>query len=328
MSLWKQPLSKLYGGLAYAHHRLYDTGLRSRVRLCVPVISVGNLTVGGTGKTPLTDFILSWAQAQGLKPGLVVRSYKASATTAHRVSAEEGDPAVSGDEAVWFARKHPSIPVYSGPVKSDSADLLARDEKVDFVLVDDGYQHRRLQRDLDLLVIDATEKIENYVVLPIGRAREPWAGIRRAGAVLITKTNLAPPEQLELLRGKIRKAGKPFFEFDYSMPMPEEWRSPWLLVCGVARPETVRQAVLREGGPVDVNLCVFEDHHAYTPADVELILERGRRLGSREIVTTEKDAVKLNSLWPAQPPLRVLKLELRPQSPLEELYVLLRSAVR
>lgn len=327
MSLWKQPLTRLYSGLTRVHHGLYDTGLRSRVRLGIPVVSVGNLTVGGTGKTPLTDFILTWAQAQGLKPGLIVRSYKASATKPHRVGAD-GDPAVSGDEAVWFARKHPQVPVYSGPVKSESADRLARNEKVDFVVVDDGYQHRRLHRDLDLLVVDATEKIENYEVMPIGRAREPWAGIRRAGAVLITKTNLAPPEQLDLLREKIRRAGKPFFEFAYSMPMPEEWRSPWLLVCGVARPETVRQAVLREGGPVDVNLCVFEDHHAYTTADVELILERGRRLGSREIVTTEKDAVKLQSLWPAQPPLRVLKLELRPQGPLEELYVLLRSAVR
>ncbi|MBX3035072.1 MAG: tetraacyldisaccharide 4'-kinase [Bdellovibrionaceae bacterium] len=325
-------LAKIHEGLVAGRNYFYDHSWIKIRKVPVPVISLGNLTVGGTGKTPLTDLCLRLLRERGHRPGLVCRSYRASLTGPERVNASrDGAASRYGDEAVWFARRHPESPVWSGPVKSDTAAALAAAENVDVILVDDGFQHRRLHRDLNLVLLDATDDLPAYELLPAGRGREVLSALSRADAVLFTKVNWAGGGVPAPVRARI-PAGLPVFSFEFALsPLPaaagEE--DNLLLVSAVARPGAF-EALVREQRPrARLEHRRFRDHHAYGAGDVEALLERARALGVSRVFTTEKDEVKLRPLWPATgPSLNALSLEVRPQSSIESFYDVLARAFR
>lgn len=323
-------LSWLYGSAAEVKNTLYDRKLLRPESCGRRVISVGNLTVGGTGKTPVVDFCLQRLLFQGRRPGIVCRSYRARRTEPGRVSGSS--PELDGDEASWYARRHPGVPVWSGPVKRQTARDLADNEDVDVILVDDGFQHRGLKRDLDLLLLDACDPFSAYQPLPAGRAREPFEAFKRAGAILLTKTNLAEPEHLQVLKTRLREAPHiPVFEFESRLDEIEIPEGPILAVSGIARPESFLELLRRRFPGRTIQALPFGDHHAYTDEDVRKILAVARSMGgeggsakSAVVVTTEKDDVKLRALWPADQTLHSLPLRITLKGSIEAFDELIR----
>ncbi|MBX3039326.1 MAG: tetraacyldisaccharide 4'-kinase [Bdellovibrionaceae bacterium] len=316
-------LSSLYGAVARLNNSLYDRGSRSVTKVAVPVISVGNLTVGGTGKTPVTSFCLSLLASKGHRPGLVVRSYRTSRREPGRVDLSVSSPESDfGDEAVWYAKTHPSIPVWSGPRKVETAQEMLKHEQVDVLLVDDGFQHRALHRDLDLVLLDSTDSEEAYRPLPLGRARESWAGLGRAQGILWTKCNLGQAPNLVL------PVGKPVFHFE-SFLEAKSLAGKALLVSAIARPESF-EALVRASSPgLAFDTMIFRDHHPYQAGDVRQILSRAESFGADIVLTTEKDEVKLRPLWKdSSQPLLALPLEVRLRESVESFYEFLRQSLR
>lgn len=323
MKLWKHPLAWLYGGLAEGKNLLYDNSLLPSEKLRIPVLSLGNLTVGGTGKTPFADWCLTELKKQNFHPGLVVKSYRAEAQKPMRVDPGQAFAArLFGDEAVMLARRHPGIPVYSGPDKTQSALALSRAEKIDVLLLDDGFQHRKLHRQQDWVLLDATEPFAHYQVLPLGRAREGLESLSRAHRVILTKTNEASEEHLCVLK-KLIPPPLPVHEFEVEAGAPVDFltgkKLPWegqgdlLLASGLARPDSFLQLCRRTWPGLVCHEIRFRDHHPYTEEDVEKIRSGAQQLGRGRWLTTEKDAVKLAPLWPKNEVLPILPLVMKPK---------------
>lgn len=337
MNPFARGFSRIYGAAAEIKNALYDRAVLTPFDAGRPVISVGNLTVGGTGKTPIVDLCVRRLLEDGKKPGIVCRSYRASAAGPGRV--DPAKPEIHGDEAAWFARRHPTVPVWSGPVKAKTARALVANENVDVVLLDDGFQHRGLKRAIDLVLLDATDADDAYACLPAGRAREPFTGLARADAVLLTKVNLAPPSRIAQLRARIAPpaGARPdgarapaIFEFASRLNVAglEGAKGPFVAVSGIARPESFR-ALLEESLPgARFEEIRYADHHPYVVADARRIADRARAIGATAVVTTEKDEIKLRPLWASDIPLKALSLEVAAHGSVESFHDVLRRAFR
>src|SRR5579863_9300720 len=179
----------------------YKRGWLATRRLNRPVVSVGNLSVGGTGKTPFVAFLAERLTARSLKPGILTRGYGRRSSAA-LIAIDPGagrapDPREVGDEPALLARKLPEVPIVVGADRY-RAGLMAEDKfKVDVHVLDDGFQHFALARDVDIVLLDATQKLSDRELLPAGRLREPLSALKRAHIVIITRTELARPELLE-----------------------------------------------------------------------------------------------------------------------------------
>lgn len=334
-----KPLGFLYEKAAGLKNVLYENAYLKSVKLDVPVVSLGNLTMGGTGKTPLTHFCLQHYARRKLKAAVVSRNYRAEVKTMAKVDLSSPRAAAFfGDEPVLLAQTNPTAEFFVGPEKYKTAEWAAQQTKPDVLLIDDGFQHRQLQRDLDLVILDATEPLSGYQCLPEGRAREPWSGLGRADAFLISKVNLSSQTYVEQLQKKLRPFGKPIFLFDfrigsfYEMASGKRWstaarKEKAMLVSGIARPDVFEKSLHSFSLQVKEH-ARYRDHHAYTALDVESILRRWQNAGQPLLVTTEKDCVKLRSLWPKGVPLWVVPLEVQIQSEEEAFYEILDGVLR
>ncbi len=313
MKFYLRPFSFLYDQIVGMKNSLYDRGVIGVYKAPVPVVSIGNLTVGGTGKTPVTDFCLKFLVAEGKKVAVVSRSYRADAESPCRVDVDHPFAArYYGDEPVLLAQANPEVAVYVGASKWQTAQYAVSKNNFDVLIVDDGFQHRKLARDLNIVILDATESLENYAVIPEGRARESWDGVARADVLILTKCNLAKEDDLKTLEEKL-PPGKEVLYFGYEIPRfknakTKEFKSrdefagqEMFLVSAIARPD-VFEKMMREIGPVSKKSLHFRDHHQYSNHDVKTIEEEFRKSQARYLVTTEKDAVKLRHLMsdPAQ----------------------------
>jgi len=260
------------------------------------VVSVGNLTVGGTGKTPVASWIVGLLEAGGRSPALVSRGYAA-------------------DELLLHRRWHPGVPIVADPDRV-AATMRARGAGADVAVLDDGFQHRRLARDVDIVLVAAEEPWPGRL-LPRGPYREPPGSLGRADAVVVTRRT-APPEDAAALASRLNKEHGPFDACAVACLEPGGWselqggaadapEGPVLAAAGIARPEAFAEVVRRLLG-VDVELVAFPDHHPYDRADVA---ELRARAGGRTVVITEKDAVKLAPLAKDLGPARVLELVVR-----------------
>lgn len=310
-----KPLARVYGLLADSKNRLYQRGWLGSRRVQPVVISVGNLTVGGTGKTPVVEALTRRLVELGHRPAIVCRSYRAKAREPGRVKSD--NPELYGDEAVWYAKRFPLVPVWSGPVKWRTAEALANHEKVDVILVDDGFQHRALYRDRDLLVLDASEPLENYACVPAGRGREDFHNAARADAYLLTKVNEAGPHAVAALRARL-PAGKPVLEFAYEVTIDKPVERA-LLVSAIARPQSFRRLVEEKLPHAQLEEITFRDHHGYKESDIVRIARQASALQAQAVFTTEKDEVKLRPIWSLPIPLVGVRLSLRLKGATHEL---------
>jgi len=306
----------------------FASGLRGVRRLPCPVICVGNLTVGGSGKTPCTIALAQWFRARGRYPGILLRGY-GRRDSGVAVAADPGGirsrwEAV-GDEAVLLARRLPGVPVVVGGNRFLAGREALRLFRPDLLLLDDGFQHRQLHRDLDLVMVDAADPFGGCRLLPRGRLREPVTGLRRAHAVLLSRTDQAP--DLAALRrclGRIapgvvqiltrhRPSRLTELEGGEERPLSSLQGRRLLAVSGIANPAAFHRTLTALGGVV-AGAAAFPDHHPYAPADLSQVARAAHEVRAELVVTTEKDAVRM-PLAPtpeaaSAPPIRVLEVEL------------------
>jgi len=321
----------------------YNWGVRRRHRLPVPVVSVGNLTFGGTGKTPAVEAVCRMLIRLGKRVVVLSRGHGGTASGPLIVSdgsSIKAGAAECGDEPVALARTLDGVPIVVGKDRRKSGDLACRQFKPDVILLDDGFQYWQLRRDLDIVIVDALRPFGSGYVMPMGDLREPRGGLRRAGVVLLNGAcGLGRREAYELERqiaqlapGALilrcaRRAGS-LIGPDGAALAPE-WLSGKGVVafCGIGRPESFFQMLESLGANVCERLG-FPDHHRYTLDDLELIESTRRTAGAEALVTTAKDRARLDALLhgpagelgpPAVPTGRSGRVE---SSVLRELYVL------
>ncbi len=289
-------LSLLYSALIRIRNFLYDIRLLPAGRASVPVVSVGNITVGGTGKTPLVAYLVEQALERGFRPGVIARGYKGAFH----------DGVWLNDEGLLLKEKFPEVIVVQSPDRIAAARKAVDRMGADFIILDDAFQHRRIERDVDLLTVDGRAPFGNGRVLPAGILREPVSGVRRAGAVVLSRCTGLSEDRLREIGDRLGRlaGGAPVFSTVHS---PERLRSlsdgshrpvnslegqNLFLFSGIAGPETFRRTVQSLGGHV-CGERVFSDHHHYVESDLKRVINDADRTGADGILTTEKDAVKL-----------------------------------
>lgn len=298
-----KPFSFLYQTVIGKINQDFDQGQKEIIQVDVPVISLGNLTVGGTGKTPIVNYLLKKIVADGKNAAVISRSYRAEATDPVCVDLTNPKAArVYGDEPVLLASLNPKVDVYVGKSKSDVAKFAATQKKYDLFIVDDGFQHRRLQREMDLVILDSTESLANYQCLPEGRAREPLSSLQRADALILSKYNLSVRNVEKDL--SLSNYGKPLFYFVTLISQFLEIQTKKaqgldfvkgkrvLLISAIARPEIFENMCV-ELGSIVVDHLRFRDHHDYRSKDIQKINNSAKLAAADIILTTEKDGVKL-----------------------------------
>jgi len=297
----------LFRGAAAARRALYRSGLVRPHRAPVPVVSVGNLTVGGAGKTPVALLVAARLRARGRKVAVLSRGYGARRADPRVVSDGERlllGAAEAGDEPLLLARRLPGTLVLCGPSR---AELSRRAVALgaDALVLDDGFQHLGLARDLDIVVLDGRDPFGNGHLLPRGPNRELPSALGRAHLAWISQVDRASPERLALLRTQALAAtGHRPVESRHAVEDVLDGlvaRScgadalagrRTLLLCALARPDGFRATLLALGAEV-VAERVYRDHHLFSEREVALALEEAEAKGCEVVATTEKDAVRL-----------------------------------
>ncbi len=317
-------LGRLYGGIQTLRARGYRHGLLKTHAVPRPVIAVGNLTVGGTGKTPLVLWLARTLLARGRRPAIVSRGYGQRAKGPVTVVADRHglrlNPPMAADEAVMLARNLPGVPVLTGAKRILPIRAAVERFDADIILLDDAFQHLAVKRDLNLLLLDCQHPFGNGRLLPGGILREPASALARCDAIVLTRAHHA--DRLAAAQRQLTALApdKPLFSAEHR---PGPWRSltsadplpatfpgatPLFAFSGIARPEAFQETLAE----LNINLAGFEsfaDHHPFTSADLQRLNTLARAAGAAALLCTEKDAVKIQP--PAQGlPIHFLGLEL------------------
>ena len=294
------PLSFLYGLVMRVRANLYRVGLKSSYRASVPVVSVGNIVVGGTGKTPMVDSLVRHISGLGVRCAVVSRGYGGSyRQDVARVKGADGTINMTavecGDEPYLLAKRNPGVQVYVAR-KRWLGVQAAEQDGMQLILLDDGFQHLAVDRDLDIVLLDVKRPFGNGRMLPAGRLREPRSALRRADVVVMTRSEAETknplPEDLLVLRSR-HQVDKTMKTLDGAVVPEVDYRGKSCLAfAGIARPEEFFQS-LQAFGFGRIEEISLADHQEYSQ-DV-----LNRLLGSCDnhdlMVTTEKDAVKLSA---------------------------------
>ncbi|OGU44003.1 MAG: tetraacyldisaccharide 4'-kinase [Ignavibacteria bacterium GWC2_56_12] len=298
------PLGWLYGGVVRLRNVAYDRGMLSAATAAVPVICVGNISAGGTGKTPLVEEIAQWLIAEGRKVGILSRGYGRTTSGYVRVSGQE--TALVGDEPAQISINVPPAVVAVDEDRIRGAGRLVKDNGVQVIVLDDGFQHRRLKRNLDIVAIRAHELIHGDAMLPAGNWREPLSSLLRAQSVVITQcTNgeefhrvrtLLPKEfrgSVAGVRTNIRSIRRAIGNSEEPMDRCRGRRVA--AFSGIGTPSAFR-ATLTSLGMNVVEHSVFPDHHEYSAQDIEKLQRAAEESKPDMLVTTQKDLMRLRSM--------------------------------
>jgi len=302
-------------------NRLYDTGVLPVKRPSVPCISIGNLVVGGTGKTPVTKWVSRVLERAGLSPAVISRGYGGERKGPEVVVPGAGAARLYGDEPVMLAREQPGVPVVVGRDRWEAGMKAAESCGAKVLVADDAFQHRRLGRDLDVVVVDAARLFGNGRIFPGGPLREPAAALARADVVFLSRVAAAGEALAE--RRALLASLAPAAEFVESDIVPSGWRlfSPRgmevsgppeggvFAFCGLANSGAFNQTLEEAGCRISGGKS-YPDHYRYGPGDLDALARAAERSGAAAAVTTAKDAVRIES-WPGRVPLLVLDVELR-----------------
>lgn len=289
------PLSAIYGAAGALRNQMFDRGILASRHLDRPVVSVGNLSVGGAGKTPFVVALGELLKARGIRFDVLSRGYGRKTRGVLEVD-PNGSPSDFGDEPLLIARRL-AMPVFIGESRYEAG--CAAEKKFDSRLhiLDDGFQHRSLARDFDIVLL--SERDFDDQLLPSGRLREPLSSLGRADAIVLTAAagnenstdaNALPP-------------GKLLWRMKKEIIVSAAPDSP-VVFCGIARPEQFFAQVCASG-ITPASEITFHDHHSYRPNDIERLLSACARLGAGGFVTTEKDAINLGPLKAELNPLAI-----------------------
>jgi tetraacyldisaccharide 4'-kinase len=301
-----------YEWVVRTRNRLFDLGWLARKRVAIPVISVGNVTVGGTGKTPCVEYIAKLLSRKGCRVVILSRGY--------------GQPGYWNDEARVLEENLPGVPHLQGADRAKLAMVAANELSADVLILDDGFQHRRLLRDLDLVLIDCSDPWGMGKLLPRGLLREPLASLERADIILLTRCDQIDNNLLNQIRERLSQLTRnKLIVQTVHVPLGLISNSgrvaaaaslaakPVVAFCGIGNPEAFRRTLVGLGASVK-SFRTFPDHHNYTARDVEWLRTWTTQQSNEcKIVTTQKDLVKLRgkqigdrSLWALRIGLQVI----------------------
>ena len=316
-----RPVALLYWGLAWWRNFFYSIGFFITRQVSVPVVSIGNLSVGGTGKTPATIYTAQHLAHLGYKVGILSRGYRRSSTGTLLVSDGKHllvTPEEGGDEPYLLACRLNGVPVVVDEDRYRGATIMIGQFSPDVLLLDDAFQHRSLVRDCDLVLLDASAPLHDYHLFPYGALREHLGALKRADLVVWTRTNSQSPplsltrriDELSVTQIHSTMAVPPQLievATEENIPAEKLRDEPILAFCGIARPTTFYHALISLGLEPET-VQYYPDHHHYTEDDLAHLSEltEGKRL---VMVTTEKDAVKLNSDFLAKYRVYTLRVE-------------------
>jgi len=309
-------LERTYGLALKVYLNCETVGLRSRLSAPIPVVSIGNLSVGGTGKTPAVIMLANVLRNLGLNVAVLSRGHGGAASSVGAaVSDLESNILIStdqsGDEPMVLALALPGIPVIVGKDRRKTAALAIQRFHPDILLLDDGFQYWQLKRDLDIVLLDASKPFENGRCLPRGLLREPKENLNRAAMVLVTRSYSLDPAGRDSLSAQIKTlapAASVYFSQHVGgriypanscaevMVKPER---P-LAICAIGRPQSFIDT-LSKSGVIPAGTLFLPDHHRYRSADVALIVGKMKEFGANSVITTEKDNVKLGKLMKSIP---------------------------
>ncbi len=312
-----QSLASLVYRIGYECKRgFYAAGICKSLNVAeTTIICIGNLTVGGTGKTPFVAFLAKELASRSFRVAIVSRGYRGSANKSPTVVSKpdrilKKDYKDAGDEPLLLAKALPGIPVVIGRDRYEAARLAQQLFSPHLILLDDGYQHWRLARDFNIVLIDVSRPLENLKLLPAGTLREPLSALNRADIVIMTKCNLATEDALSTMENLVKEyafnaikvhAGlafkeiKPYNNPTRSMALEELEGKKVIAFCGIANSESFF-TMLTDTGAKILELFPYPDHHIYTFDDIEKIETAYREHRADMILTTDKDAVKLENV--------------------------------
>jgi len=302
-------LSWVYALVILLRVWLYQKGWLAQKRVPCHVVSIGNITTGGTGKTPMTLYLAEEWQKRGCKVGIVSRGYRRKNKTPLVLVTDGTEicatPDDVGDEPYLMAERLSGIPIVVCADRFEGCQTLIRRFAVDVILLDDAFQHLKIHRDQNILIIDATKPFGNGSLLPRGPLREPLSAIKRSDCVIFSRVEKetemdimmqrVAPYQSQILQSCFESIGIIDLKTD-EIFAPEVLRGkPVLPFCGIGNPDAFL-AQLKDLGAQLASAHIFEDHHDYKKSDLEKIQNTKDKKNDTWIVTTEKDAVKIKPL--------------------------------
>ncbi|WP_435307473.1 tetraacyldisaccharide 4'-kinase [Sebaldella termitidis] len=299
-------LSLIYGLITGIRNKLYDFNiLKAKKVENTTIICVGNITAGGTGKTPAVQYFAKKMLMENKKVAVLSRGYNGKRKEDPMIVRNEKEiyaTALEAGDETYLHALNLKIPVAVAKDRYSGARLLKEKYDVDVIILDDGYQHRKLFRDKNILLIDATNPFGGNHLLPKGRLRESLAGIKRADEIIITKVNYTGMQAAEPVIKKLEKYNKPLFlaehkedyfynqkleKFDFNVIKDKKV----LLFSSIASPENFKKSILKLGsGKLDE--IKFSDHHVYSDVEIDEIIREAKDYDF--VITTEKDIVKIN----------------------------------
>ena len=314
------PFSRIYGFVVKTRIFFYKKGILKCVRLPVPVISVGNITVGGTGKTPVVEYIARYLQAQGKRVAILSRGYAASI----RQEDSFTDKGICNDEYLLFKENIPDIPNILNKDRIKGGLEAIKRFQAECLVLDDGFQHLCLARDLNIVIIDALNPFGHEEIIPRGMLREPLKGLKRADMIMLSHVDQCSRDKVVVLTNRLR-------EITGAVPVIETVHKPICLestkdttqldinclrgkrafvFCAVGNPVSFRKSVENLGAEI-AGFRVFPDHHVYTLSELQELNAEAKSIKPDAIVITQKDRVKIgNNLLIWEFPLWTLKIEI------------------
>ena len=299
-----------YGVGVWVRNRLFDRGYSHAIRVPVPVVSIGNLTLGGTGKTPCVEYVARFYRDLGYQTAILSRGY--------------GSTGAMNDEAMVLEENLLEVPHLQGRDRVELAMTAVQELESEVLVLDDGFQHRRLARDLDIVLLDATRSVQDEYLFPRGLLREPISELRRASVIMLTRCDQVEADSVARQQAFIesRFPGKPIVQAVHApiellgtdgvtASLEDVADRPVAAFCGIGNPEAFRRTVTDLGGKI-IAFRTFPDHHPYTRDDVDELQRWAAQLPPDGLVlTTQKDFVKLRTLELGERPLWAVRVGLK-----------------
>lgn len=333
--------SKVYGLAVWSRGLLYKKNILHADSAGPFVVSVGNITAGGTGKTPLTIYLCTIFKKLGIATGVVSRGYGRKNINKDRLVSNRfgliyDSPELTGDEPFLIAKKNPQIPVAVAKKRINGVEILQKTADISVVIMDDGFQHLGMRRDLDILLLDAERPFANGWLLPAGPLREPVEAASRADLIVLNHWRGTEKHimQRHTIKGQFKHT--PIFtgsvmpvdfkdKFNNSYPLDKIKGQRCMAFSGIGRHLSFIRGLQKLGAEIthDIN---FKDHQKYTQSLVNDIIKKGKEERADIIVTTEKDMVKITDIWPGkQPVLLFLHIEMKINEEAEFMDILKKS---
>ncbi len=305
-----QLLSWPYGAAVAIRNRAFDRGWKRVARFTVPIVSVGNLTLGGTGKTPMIAFLAKWFRSKSLRVAIVSRGYGAGKLE-------------KNDEAMELEKLLPEVPHFQHRDRCSAIEQAKKVHQSQVILLDDGFQHRRVYRDLDIVLLDATNPFGYEQLFPRGLLREPLSSLRRAHVIFASRADLVERQTLAYIRNTVLRYS-PKAAWGECCHQPKHFQNhsgtlvdldhfvhqPCFAFCAIGNPNAFFQT-LRALGITVVGTHTFPDHHRFHSDDFGNLLEAAQRAGAKVLLCTAKDLVKCSNDYLGGLPLWSLVVEMQ-----------------